>query len=105
MQEAVEGKLSKKVEWQHRLARFAASGQPIKVFCQAERVSQAAFYRWRTYLVETGSAPEATAGFIDAGAWPAAREAPPMALIEPAKATLDVRLDFGHGLVLHIARR
>ena len=105
MQGTAQGKLIKKVEWQHRLARFAASGQLIKAFCQAEAVSQASFHRWRKCLVETGAGAEGTAGFIDVGAWPAAREAPPITPLGSAGAALDVRLELGHGLVLHIARR
>ena len=62
-----EGGRSK--QWRDRMARYAASGQQIKVFCQAEGVSEAVFYRWRQRL-----AAEATCanGFIAVQAAPAA---------------------------------
>jgi len=94
----------KGLEWRQRMARFAASGEQIKLFCQAELVSEAAFYRWRSKLAGTGeTTPEAD--FIDVGVMAAAPEA--QALPQPAAvgAALEVRLDLGHGLVLHIVRR
>jgi transposase-like protein len=93
----------KEVEWRQRLARFAANNQQIKLFCQAESVSEATFYRWRKQLAETGGA--AAAGFIDVGVMPPAPAVPSMTQRESAGATLEVRLDLGHGLVLQIVRR
>jgi len=49
----------KEVEWRERLARFAASGQQIKSFCQAESVSEAVFYRWRKQLAVVGGVASA----------------------------------------------
>jgi hypothetical protein len=82
-------------EWRERMARFAESGQQAKVFCLAEGVSEAVFYRWRQRLRdETARA----AGFIavrtDTADGPA-----------PTKATpWELRLELGDGLVLHLAR-
>lgn len=94
----------KEVEWLQRLARFAANGQQIKLFCQAESVSEATFYRWRKQLAKTSGAAPA-AGFIDVGMMPPAPAVPSMTQCESAGATLEVRLDLGHGLVLQIVRR
>ncbi|MFM9438144.1 transposase-like protein [Janthinobacterium sp. CG_23.3] len=94
----------KEVEWRQRLARFAKSGQQIKSFCQAESVSEAVFYRWRKQLEAVGDVAPA-AGFIDVGVMPPAPSAPSMTPCDSAGATLDVRLDLGHGLVLQIVRR
>ena len=104
MQETVGKKSRKEVEWEQRLARFAVCGQQIKLFCQAESISKATFYRWRKQLADTGAAAP-TAGFINAGILPPARKAPAMTQDEPPGAALEVRLDLGHGLVLHIVRR
>ncbi|WP_426212025.1 IS66 family insertion sequence element accessory protein TnpA [Massilia sp. TWP1-3-3] len=94
----------KEVEWRQRLARFAASGQQIKSFCQAESVSEAVFYRWRKQLAAVaGVAP--AAGFIDACVMPPAPAVPSMTQCESAGTTLQVRLDLGYGLVLQIVRR
>ena len=94
----------KEVEWRQRLARFATSGQQIKSFCQAESVSEAVFYRWRKRLAAVGGVAP-TAGFIDVGVMPPAPSVPSMTQGESASATLEVRLDLGHGLVLQIVRR
>ncbi|MDM5179223.1 hypothetical protein PO883_18665 [Massilia sp. DJPM01] len=94
----------KEVEWRQRLARFAANGQEVKTFCLAESVSEAALYRWRKQLAATvGVSP--AAGFIDVGVMPPTPAVPPMTQCESAGATLEVRLDLGHGLVLQIVRR
>ncbi len=92
---------SKEVEWKRRLVRFAASGQPVRQFCQAEGVSAASFYRWQGLLSKAVVAPPAA--FIDVGAMPA----PPRSTtkVESTGAALEVRLELGHGLVLHIVRR
>ena len=94
----------KEMEWCQRLARFAANGQEVKSFCQAESVSEAAFYRWRKQLAAAGATAPA-AGFIDVGVMPPAPAAPAMTQCESAGAMLVVRLELGHGLVLQIVRR
>ena len=94
----------KELEWRQRMTRFAASGEQIKLFCQAEQISEAAFYRWRTKLAAIADAPSATC-FIDAGVMPAAPAVQAAAQSAPVGAALEVRLDFGHGMVLHIVRR
>lgn len=94
----------KEVEWRQRLTRFAASDQQIKAFCQAEAVSEATFYRWRKQLAERGGVTPA-AGFIDVGVIPPTAAVASMTRSESAGATLEVRLDLGHGLVLQIVRR
>ena len=43
--------------------------------------------------------------FIDAGVMPAMSAAKPTTELVSAWPTLDVRLDLGHGVVLHIGRR
>ena len=102
MKAMVTKQSGKQMEWQRRLARFAGSGQQLKQFCLAERVSTATFYRWHKLLGKAASAvPDAR--FIDVGPMPAAPRATPK--VEPASAALEVRLELGHGLVLHIVRR
>ncbi|MES2740350.1 MAG: hypothetical protein V4754_05295 [Pseudomonadota bacterium] len=54
---------SKEEQWQQRLARFAASVQRVKQFCQAEAVSATSFYRWSTLLTK-GARTAQAAGFI-----------------------------------------
>ena len=94
----------KELEWRQRMARFAASGEQIKLFCQAELISEAAFYRWRTKLAGAVDAPSTT-GFIDAGVMATAPATQTVPQPAPVGAALEVRLDLGHGMVLHIVRR
>ena len=102
MTEMVTKRSSREAEWRLRLARFAASGLPVRQFCDAEAVSNATFYSWQKKL---GKAVVTSpgAGFIDVGPMPAPPRAP--VKVEPASAALEVRLELGHGLVLHIVRR
>jgi hypothetical protein len=97
----------KELPWRERLARFAASEQQVAGFCRSEAVSEASFYRWRKQLNGPAATPLRAARFIDAGALaPVAVPAPAAAAEEVAAVpNLEVRLDLGHGLVLHIVRR
>ncbi|WP_155524408.1 IS66 family insertion sequence element accessory protein TnpA [Burkholderia sp. PAMC 28687] len=94
----------KEVEWRQRLARFATCGQQIKSFCKAELVSEATFYRWRKQLAERGDATPAV-GFVDVGVMSSTPEAQSMTQDQLASAALEVRLELGDGVVLHIVRR
>ena len=87
-------------EWGLLLSRHQSSGQCIKAFCRGEQISEASFYRWRSILSderdrrdsvgnETGSA------FVDLGALNAGA---------PAKPRLELKLDLGDGLFLHLVR-
>lgn len=91
-------------QWRLRLARFATSGQTVAQFCEAESVSAWSYYHWRKQLADAGALP----GFIDAGALPVKAAVPPaaspVAHAAVSAARLEVRLDLGHGLVLHIVR-
>lgn len=98
-------KSHKEMDWQQRLARFSASGQAVKAFCKAEFVSESAFYRWRQRLDETNAAVAPAPRFIDVGMLPPAEPAERTKPGEPAEAALEIRLDLGRGLVLHIVRR
>lgn len=95
----------KEVQWRQRLARFAANGQEVKAFCRTESVSEATFYRWRKQLAAVDDVAPAAAGFIYVGVMQPTPAVPAMTQCESAGATLEVRLDLGHGLVLQIVRR
>ena len=102
-------------EWQERFARHAASGQTVVVFCKNESITEGQFYRGRARLrgqsglaVHDRNATPASAPFIDLGAVKsanvngAASRADQMSTVKPD--AIEVRLDLGHGLVLHIVR-
>jgi hypothetical protein len=87
-------------QWRSLLARFSDSGLSVGAFCGREALSTASFYRWRG-LIERHDGGEALAvhgksAFLDLGAvrGEAARGAP-----------VELRLDLGGGLSLHLVRR
>ena len=86
--------------WAEVLARFADSGLSALQFCEQEGINIKSFARWRTRL--TGPAesapakraspvPKAKPGFIDLGTM-------------PASARMELRLDLGGGVLLHVVR-
>jgi len=103
-------------EWRDRFARHAASGQTVAVFCKNESITEGQFYRWRARMrgqsglaVRARNAAPALTPFIDLGAVKApnvngaASRADQTSAAKPV--SIEVHLDLGHGLVLHIVRR
>jgi hypothetical protein len=90
--------------WRALLARFACSGLTVTTFCQHESVSVASFYRWRSLLgpgsagdpVPVASALPPEAGFVDLG---------PLIATESSRPHVELHLDLGGGLMLHLVRR
>jgi putative transposase len=88
-------------QWRSLLSRFSDSGLSVSVFCRREAVSTASFYRWRGVLegheAGEGLAVRSEPGFVDLGilTGESARGAAPV----------ELRLDLGGGLTLHLVRR
>lgn len=85
-------------EWRSLLAKFDGSGQGVEAFCRREGISAASLYRWRGLLSAVGDDHETeviskAAAFVDLGALSSA----------PAP-RIDLKLDLGDGLVLHLVR-
>lgn len=88
--------------WSAMVEKFEASGQSEDAFCQQERVSLASLRRWRTKpRSTTGRKPKpagdtttsaGAASFVDLGGLPM------------RSGQLEVRLDFGGGVVLQFSR-
>ena len=90
--------------WRAMVARFAQSGSTEDAFCEGEGVSPKLFHRWRTKRGSTAPravlnkpAPVApssasTAGFVDLGS------------LKDAGSRLEMRLDLGGGVQLHVVR-
>ena len=103
--------------WRERFVRYARSKQTVEAFCLSEAVSVASFYGWRTRLRNGRGnvlpAPRtvplpAASPFIDLGSvrtgsirTTASRHAPAP---DYAPTTINLRLDLGGGVVLHIVR-
>lgn len=93
--------------WQELFRRHEASGEPIGTFCRREGVSTHSYRRWKVRMggqVPTlrGTAPKlqkenavTAATFVDLGAIGSA---------PPAAGRLELRLDLGSGLTLHLVR-
>ena len=83
--------------WRELLTRFAASSLEIEAFCAHEGLSVSSFRRWRSLLtdeVSRGAAlpsPGEQAGFVDAG-------------LLGGGGRLELRLDLGGGVILHLSR-
>jgi len=83
------------------LARYAASGQTAAAFCRREGISTASLYRWQALhagaVVQRNEAKPAehAAGFVDLGG---------LGMPVSSAPRLEVRLDLGDGLVLHLVR-
>lgn len=87
-------------EWRSLLAKFGTSGLSVPAFCRSEGFSAASFYRWRARLsdaVDCGDVVvrERAASFVDLGALNSG---------STPRARLDLKLDLGDGLVLHLVR-
>jgi putative transposase len=86
--------------WREALEHFATSGLAVSAFCQREGVSTKTFYRWQDRLEKgamatTLPAQRGAAPFVDLGA-----------LIQGGMnaSGLDLKLDLGGGLTLHLVR-
>lgn len=95
--------------WAEVFGRFAGSGESVTGFCRREGLHTSSFQRWRRRLaaspapaIESAAAGEvphlaSPAGFIEMDSMTGAGAA--------AAAGLEVRLDLGGGIVLHVVRR
>lgn len=84
-------------EWQALLNRYDARRDSVSTFCARESISEASYYRWRGLLPVAAHEPDAASApsaFLDLGHLPASQPAP----------RLDLKLDLGGGLVLHLVR-
>lgn len=91
--------------WRGVLERFDSSGLTVQAFCRGESISTSTFYRWRARpgsAAVSGRAPlpavrrgDAAVGFVDLG---------PLTPRGASTSRLDLKLDLGGGLVLHLVR-
>ena len=102
MAERKKGKGSRRSrhEWRALLAKLDDSGLGIGAFCRREAISAASLYRWRSLLSDGGDGGEAVVSkgapaFVDLGTLESAASSRPR---------LELKLDLGDGLTLHLAR-
>lgn len=102
MVESNKGKGSRRSrrEWQLLLAKLDGSGLGVGAFCRREGISEASLYRWRTLFSDGGSGGEAVVStraptFVDLG---------PLNSASSLRSRLELTLDLGDGLTLHLVR-
>jgi putative transposase len=87
--------------WRELVTRFSQSGLTEEAFCEREGLGVKLFHRWRFKRSSVTPRPPAdkaarvsipTAGFVDLGA------------LKGGGSRLDVRLDLGSGVTLHLVR-
>ena len=102
MVERKKGKGSRRSrhEWRILLAELDNSGLGVDVFCQREAISAASLYRWRNLLSDGSGGGKSVVGnraqtFVDLGTLNSAPSPQPR---------IELKLDLGHGLTLHLVR-
>jgi hypothetical protein len=87
--------------WREAVARFAQSGLSEEAFCEREGLGLKLFHRWRSKRGgvapralpdKTSRVPRAAADFVDLGA------------LKDGGSRLEMRLDLGGGVLLHVVR-
>jgi putative transposase len=87
--------------WREMVGRFGQSGLSEEAFCEGEGINRKLFHRWRckrsmaparTSAAKAVSIAKAPAGFVELGA------------LAGGGSRLEVRLDLGGGVLLHLAR-
>ena len=84
------------------MTRFAESGIAVERFCRRESISASSFYRWRSLVNDLAPrevvprspsrAARSAAAFVDLGT------------LQASHAPLELRLDLGGGVLLHLVR-
>ena len=92
-------------QWRALLSRFSTSGLSVAGFCEREAVSTASFYRWRGLIEqhdggEGGVAVPGASAFVDLGTLSTASSA-----AVSFATVLELRLDLGGGVTVHLVRR
>jgi hypothetical protein len=88
-------------DWQGLVDRFAVSGLSVAAYCRQESISTANFYRWRGLLGRAGDTGAGVPGFVDLGTL---QRQSPSARAAPSCGRLELKLDLGGGMVLHLVR-
>lgn len=85
-----------RAQWAALLSRFERSGLSVSAFCAQESISVANFYRQHALhrTDQPDHAPAGAQGFVDLGAIGAS----------DGGARLEIKLDLGGGVVLHMVR-
>ena len=111
-------KAQQEAAWRERIARQVANGQGVAAFCRAEAIAEATFYGWRARLRDrdlTGATTQpgvaAPAAFLDLGVVKPMRASALVPSMQPLPSPgtspmtgIELRIELGDGIVLHLAR-
>ena len=95
--------------WRAVMARFTESGLSVVQFCEREGIGAASFYRWRS-LLGAPSTRKAATHSPRREPFPPKSAPPPNGFLDLGTlrgnpgSRMEVRLDLGDGLVLHVVR-
>jgi hypothetical protein len=96
--------------WRVLVSAFEASGLSMPAFCQRKGIAESTFYAWRARLRGgrrrvKAAVPSSTRGFVQLGGLGASGVS---ALLSPTRTDtalgLEIKLELGAGVVLHLRR-
>lgn len=102
MQKSKRRRLSAEA-WRGMLERFEGSGLSAEGFCEQEGISLASLKRWRLRCRQDVSGAAARRTDMSVAA-PEAAEFVDLGALRPGGSRVELRLDFGSGVVLQLAR-
>ncbi len=111
--EAIKRRRSLSVrEWSRVQRRFATSGMTVSAFCRREGLNEGSFYRWRPRVSAALTTRELTVQKLQESAAPQPSDFVDLGALHDASAgaiagvgALDLHLELGGGLSLHLVRR
>ncbi len=105
------GKRRTRTQWSQVVSGFSDSGLSVSKYCEQIGISESNFYRWRSLLASAPKvpvrkstrrvAPQAK-GFVDLGPLDPVPVTSPAGVLPDAR--IDLRLEFGGGMVLTVSR-
>jgi putative transposase len=84
------------------ISRFAESGLGVEAFCRRESISTSSFYRWRSLLDDASPRDVVTRKALRAT--PRAPAFVDLGTLRRSHAPLELHLDLGGGVLLHLVR-
>jgi len=90
--------------WEEVLERFAGSALSVPAFCEREAISEGSFYRWRSILQRGGAGKRREAVAQPKQTTRAATPFVDLGSLQPAGTGVELKLDLGGGVLLHLVR-
>ena len=108
------GKRRSREQWMQLVAGHCESGLSVSGYCEREAISAASFYRWRSRVGDVARGPigkvarrakaRAAEDFVDLGMMSQLPVTTEGEATRQSGARVEVRLDFGSGIVLTVSR-